>query len=100
MRAAGSDLRDYLERNWTTVGPKLVGKLHVAVGDMDNFFLNLGVYRFETFLESSKEPGKEPYYAGTFQYGRPLKPHGWQPWTNQELPRIMLRQVEANAPRP
>ena len=100
LRTAGYDLRDYLERNWSTVGPKLVGKLHVAVGDMDNFFLNLGVYRFETFLESTKEPGKGPYYAGTIQYGRPLKPHGWQPWTNQELLRIMLRHVEANAPRP
>ena len=62
-----------------------MGKLHIAVGDMDNYFLNLGVYRMETFLESTKEPGKGPYYAGTVEYGRPLKPHGWQPWTNQEL---------------
>jgi hypothetical protein len=100
MRERGYDLRAYVERNWATVGPKLVGKLHVAVGDMDNYFLNLGVYRFETFLESTKEPGKGPYYGGTFQYGRPLKPHGWQPWTNQELLRIMMRQVESNAPVP
>jgi hypothetical protein len=99
MREKGYDLRDYLERNWKTVGPKLVGKLHVAVGDMDNYFLNLGVYRLETFLESTKEPGKGPYYAGTFSYGRPLKPHGWQPWTNQELLRIMEQQVRRNAPR-
>ena len=100
MRARGYDLRDYVERNWSTIGPKLVGKLHVAVGDMDNYFLNLGVYRFETFLESTKEPGKGPYYAGTIEYGRPLKPHGWQPWTNQELLQIMKRQIERNAPVP
>ena len=100
MRERGYDLRAYVERNWGTIGPKLVGKLHVAVGDMDNYFLNLGVYRFETFLESTKEPGKGPYYSGSFSYGRPLKPHGWQPWTNQELLRIMDRQVRANAPRP
>src|SRR5688572_22314652 len=99
MRAKGYDLRDYVERNWKTLGPQLVGKLHVAVGDMDNYFLNLGVYRFETFLESTKEPGKGPYYAGTIEYGRPLKPHGWQPWTNQELLRIMMAQVEKNATR-
>ena len=97
MRTSGYDLRAYAERNWSTIGPKLVGKLHVAVGDMDNYFLNLGVYHFETFLESTKEPGKGPYYAGTVEYGRPLKPHGWQPWTNQELLRIMKRQVDANA---
>lgn len=100
MRANGYDLRDYVERNWATIGPKLVGKLHVAVGDMDNYFLNLGVYRFETFLESTREPGKGPYYAGSFSYGRPLKPHGWQPWTNQELLRIMAEQVAKQAPRP
>jgi hypothetical protein len=82
------------------IGPRLVGELHVAVGDMHNFFLNLGVYRFETFLESTKEPGTGPYYAGTFDYGRPLTPHGWQPWSNQELPRIMDEQVKHNAPRP
>lgn len=99
MRANGYDLRDYLERHWKAVGPRLVGKLHVAVGDMDNYFLNLGVYRMETFLESTKEPGKGPAYAGTVEYGRPLKPHGWQPWTNQELLRIMMAQVERNAPR-
>jgi hypothetical protein len=99
MRARGYDLRDYLERNWKTVGPKLVGKLHIAVGDMDNYFLNLGVYRMGEFLESTKEPGKGPDYAGTIDYGRPLKPHGWQPWTNQELLRVIDQQIRRNAPR-
>ncbi len=100
MRDGGYDLRAYLERHWATVGPKLVGKLHIAVGDMDNYFLNLGVYRMEAFLESTREPGKGPYYAGTIEYGRPLKPHGWQPWSNQELLRIMMRHIESNATRP
>ena len=99
MRDKGYDLRDYAERNWKTLGLELVGKLHIAVGDMDNYFLNLGVYRMETFLESTREPGKGPYYAGSVEYGRPLKPHGWQPWTNQELLRIMMAQVEKNATR-
>jgi hypothetical protein len=97
MRAGGYDLRDYLERRWSSIGPQLVGKIHVAVGDMDNYFLNLGVYRFEQFLESTKEPGKGPYYAGTVEYGRPLKPHGWQPWSNQDLLRTMMRSVEQGA---
>ncbi len=100
MRARGYDLRDYVERNWATLGPQLVGKLHVAVGDMDNYFLNLGVYRFGTFLESTKEDGKGPYYAGTIDYGRPLKPHGWQPWTNQELLKRMSEHIAKNATRP
>ena len=100
MRTNGYDLRDYLESRWSTLGPRLVGKLHIAVGDMDNYFLNLGVYHFGTFLESTKEPGKGPYYAGTIDYGRPLKPHGWQPWSNQELLRMMMRHIETNATKP
>src|SRR5690606_11494387 len=35
MRANGYDLRDYAERNWATIGPKLVGKLHFFLPDMD-----------------------------------------------------------------
>ena len=27
----------------------------------------------------------------TFEYGRPMKPHGWQPFTNAELVRMMDR---------
>ena len=100
MRAKGYDLREYAERNWGRIGPKLVGKLHVAVGDMDNYFLNLGVYRFDSFLAGTKEPGKGPWYDGTVEYGRPLKPHGWQPWSNQDLLRIMAKQVERNGTRP
>ena len=34
------DLKDYLQKNWPTVGPKLVDKLHVYTGDMDTYFLN------------------------------------------------------------
>ena len=98
MRANGYDLRDYLERNWTTLGPQLAGKLHIAVGDADNYFLNLGVYRFDAFLESTRLPEKGPYYAGTVEYGRPLKPHGWQPWSNQELLQRMMQQITQNAP--
>ena len=34
------DLLYYLQKNWATVGPKLVDKLHIYVGNMDSFFLN------------------------------------------------------------
>jgi Putative esterase len=33
------DIRLILERNWHVLGPKLNGKLHVIMGDMDNFYL-------------------------------------------------------------
>jgi S-formylglutathione hydrolase FrmB len=33
------DIRLILERNWTTLGPKLAGKIHVYMGDEDTFYL-------------------------------------------------------------
>jgi hypothetical protein len=59
------DMRHILERDWATLGPKLEGKLHVMVGDMDNFHLNNAVYLLEDFLESTTDP----YYAGMVDYG-------------------------------
>jgi len=59
------DLSAILQRDWKTLGPKLQGKIHIYVGDMDNYYLNNAVYLIEAFLESTKEP----YYAGQVDYG-------------------------------
>jgi hypothetical protein len=90
------DLRFYLEKNWSWLGPKLVGKLHISCGDMDNFYLNEAVYEMEKFLESTKDP----YYSGSFQYGRPRKGHGWTPYgrNSGELERAMAEHITGNAP--
>ena len=88
FKAHDYDLRDYLERNWATLGPKLRGKLHLFTGDMDTFYLNLAVYRLEEFLQNAR-----PAADAEFRYGRPLKPHGWQPWTNADLIRIIAAQA-------
>jgi len=88
-RDQGYDLNHYLEQNWRRIGPDLRGKLKVYVGDMDNFFLNLAVYRMEETAKSLTLPRAE----AVFEYGRPTKPHGWQPFTNAELVRMMARQV-------
>ncbi|MGA2362292.1 MAG: alpha/beta hydrolase-fold protein [Candidatus Aminicenantales bacterium] len=59
------DLRDKLEAEWKTLGPKLKGKIHIYVGDMDNFYLNNAVYLMEAFLKNTKNP----YYDGQVDYG-------------------------------
>ncbi|MDH4071688.1 MAG: hypothetical protein OEV41_01140 [Gammaproteobacteria bacterium] len=59
------DMRHILQRDWETLGPKLEGKLHVMVGDMDNFYLNNAVYLLEEFLESTSDP----HYGGSVDYG-------------------------------
>lgn len=89
MRVHDYDLRDYLERNWEKIGPALVGKMRIYVGDMDSYYLNLAVYDLEDFLEHRTDPR----YAGEVVYGRPMKPHGWQPMTNAALIRMMAAHL-------
>ena len=93
MRDHNYDLRYYLEKNWPTIGPQLAGKLHLYCGDMDNFYLNLAVYRLEGFLRRANPP-----YGGSFQYGRPMKGHGWSPLNQAELVRAMADAISRNAP--
>src|SRR5947209_1942363 len=88
FKAHDYDLRDYLERTWATLGPQLRGKIHVFTGDMDTFYLNLAVYRLEEFLTRAR-----PAADAEFVYGRPMKPHGWQPWTNAALIRILAARA-------
>jgi enterochelin esterase-like enzyme len=95
MRDHGFDLSYDIRTNWPTLGPQLVGKLHLYCGDMDNFYLDLAVYLLEDFLKDTKDP----YYAGSFEYGRPMKGHGWQPMTKSELLRMMAEHITKNAPR-
>jgi hypothetical protein len=94
MKQQNYDLREFLDRNWPKIGSQLEGKLHIYIGDEDNGYANLAVYMLEDFLEGTKNP----YYSGSFQYGRPLKGHGWQPTTNAELVRAMAKQIEKHAP--
>jgi hypothetical protein len=59
------DLSYILKRDWAKLGPKLEGKIHIYVGDMDNYYLNNAVYLIEDFLESTRNP----YYGGEVDYG-------------------------------
>ena len=43
-------------KNWSDVGPKLVGKINIFCGRMDNFYLNEAVYLLEEFFESTTNP--------------------------------------------
>jgi len=59
------DLRHILERDWSKLGPKVQGKIHIYCGDMDNYYLNNAVYLMEDFLKNTKDP----HYAGEVDYG-------------------------------
>jgi len=78
------DLSHILERDWATLGPRLVGKLHIYCGDMDNYYLNNAVYLTEAFLESTTDP----YYSGEVDYGDRAE-HCWN--GDQERPNHLSR---------
>jgi hypothetical protein len=79
------DLRLVLEKNWATLGPKLQGKLHISVGDADNYFLNNAVHLLDKFLSQASPP-----FLGRIVYG-PGKGHAWMDITTSQ----MMREMEA-----
>ncbi len=89
------DLRHYLEKNWSWIGPKLVGKLHIFTGDMDSFYLNNSTHMLQDFMEKTKNP----HYPGFFWYA-PRKPHCWAgPFTPAERIRFFAVHIAKNTPR-
>jgi len=84
------DLRHYLETNWSWIGRKLAGKLHIYTGDMDTFYLNNAVVLLEDFLENTTQP----YYDGVVVYGD-REPHCWGP-SHAELFRLFAEHVVEN----
>jgi hypothetical protein len=78
------DLVHILERDWATLGPKLRGKIHIYVGDMDNYYLNDAVYLAEAFLKSTKDP----FYDGEVDYGDRAE-HCWN--GDHERPNAISR---------
>jgi hypothetical protein len=67
------DLSYILRRDWEKgLGRKLQGKLHIYVGEADNYYLNNAVYLVEEFLKSTKNPP----YEGEVDY-EPRAEHCW-----------------------
>lgn len=94
MRAQGYDLTARLRDNWEALSPLVAGKLNLFAGEMDDFYLNLGVYEFEDMV---RELGG-PDYPIRFEYGRPMKGHNWHHTDWAGVVREMAEHVEANAP--
>jgi Putative esterase len=87
------DLRRVLEDNWATLGPKLRGKLHIWVGEADDYFLNNAVHRLDTFLSRASPP-----YEGSIAYG-PGQGHCWMGISQTVMMKQMARRMAA-APAP
>lgn len=86
------DLRNILETNWATLGPKLANKINVYVGDADSYYLNMGVH----LLDESLKKVRGPNFAGEIVF-QPMAPHCWGPPMN-ELMGKMTTHMEKFAP--
>ncbi|MEE2886002.1 MAG: hypothetical protein VX951_01105, partial [Planctomycetota bacterium] len=60
----------------------------------DDYYFNLSVLKFQEVLEGLDDPE----YGGSVTYGSPLKIHGWRPLNNAQRVRMIVEQLEKNAP--
>ena len=85
------DLVHIMKRDWEKgLGAKLVGKVNLYVGDMDNYYLNNAVYLVEEFLKGTTNP----FYAGEVAYGDRAE-HCWNgdPTLPNHLSRLRYHQM-------
>ncbi|PIQ62113.1 MAG: enterochelin esterase-like enzyme [Bacteroidetes bacterium CG12_big_fil_rev_8_21_14_0_65_60_17] len=96
------DINHHLQTNWETLAGKLDGKLHVATGDMDSYYLDNAVYLLDEFLNGKAQPRIDV----DIQYGR-RKPHCWtgyspvnpgEDMTTAEFVRIAADHMARHAP--
>jgi hypothetical protein len=91
----GYDLRHILERDWSKgLGRKLEGKIHIYVGDMDNYYLNNAVYLTEDFLKTTSNPP----YGGEVDYGDRAE-HCWNGDHTRPNAYSRLRYIQMFAPK-
>lgn len=98
------DLRYQLETNWSKLGPKLRGKLHIYCGEADTYYLNNAVYLMEDFLKQAANPPAEAEvaYGNRFEHcwnGDPNVPNSISRlrYNTMYVPKIVER-MEKSAP--
>ena len=86
------DLRNILQTNWATLGPKVANKINVYVGDADSYYLNMGVEMLNNFLKTADNPK----FGGEIVFQK-LAPHCWGPSMTELIPK-MTAHMEKYAP--
>jgi enterochelin esterase-like enzyme len=87
------DMDDYVTTHWDTLAPLLKGRLSFFVGTADTFFLNNAVRLFQKNVEQLS-----PAPDWSFDYGVD-QPHGYTPYTTQQLVTIMAQYMADQAPK-
>ena len=86
------DLHLYLEKNWKELGPKLQGKIHIWMGDMDTYYLNNAMRLFQAFLSKTENPRSD----AKIEFGA-MKVHGWEPLSEFERLKQMRMRFDSTA---
>jgi hypothetical protein len=73
------DLRLVLEENWKTLGPKIRGKIHISVGESDDYFLNNAVHMLDEFFKRADPPAQARVAFG------PGRGHCWSNITEAQM---------------
>ena len=63
------DILEYLKKHWPTVGPQLDDKIHVYMGDMDNFFLDRATPELQAWMQTTTNPRNPGYFVWGDQRG-------------------------------
>jgi len=98
------DLSYIIQRDWSTLAPRLQGKIHIYVGTGDNYYLTDSVYFAQERLEAL-----QPKYEGAVAYGEraehcwngdPQLPNAYSRlhYNYQYLP-VILQRIATTAPR-
>lgn len=81
------DLKKVLERNWTTLGPKLQGKIYIWMGDMDGLYSNVATRFLQKFLDKTENPKSDATVRFTAMAG-----HG-QEWSDKAVLTMIAERV-------
>ena len=84
----------YLQRDWPSLGPQLIDKLHIYTGTMDNFYLDVSVRELDAWMQETVDP----HYEGSFMYGEG-RGHCWSgPETQAERLEEMATHILRHKP--
>jgi hypothetical protein len=81
------DLRRRLQQNWANLASKLRGKMHIWVGEADDYFLENAVHHLDDFLTEAR-----PAYGGSVTFGAG-KGHCWIAIPEREMMKQMAQRM-------
>ena len=87
------DLRLLMQTNWQSLAPKLKGKIHIWVGEADDYFLNNAVHMLDDFLSKASPPAEAKIFYGAG------KGHCWLGLTQRQMIDEMAAAIEKARPK-